>query len=90
MHHSQPLYRCGLEEHWRRQIGDLQPNSFARVIGGCEVCMRRSLDSCLTVAFLLAYLLSLPGCLGFSMFVSCPVGSSSESGFCPCRISLSA
>jgi len=41
MHHSQPLYRCGLEEHWRRQIGDLQPNSFARVIGGCEDFIKR-------------------------------------------------
>ncbi len=79
MHHSQPLYRCGLEEHWRRQIGDLQPNSFARVIGGCEVCMQRSLDSCLTVACLLAFFAWL--CLGFSVFVSCPAGSASESGF---------
>ena len=37
MHRTKELYRCGFGEHWRRQIGDVNPNAFARQIGGCEV-----------------------------------------------------
>lgn len=39
MQQLQQLYRCGLGEHWRRQIGDVHPSAFARNIGGCEVCV---------------------------------------------------
>lgn len=31
------LYRCGLSEYWRREIGAGRPSAFARRIGGCEV-----------------------------------------------------
>ncbi|KAG0588493.1 hypothetical protein KC19_2G246800 [Ceratodon purpureus] len=41
MYRTPELYRCGLGEHWRRQIGDVHPTAFARQIGGSEDLVRR-------------------------------------------------